>query len=246
VRNTLLVLAFVFSGPMSGNAALATEIALEFDEQPVFATVGPGAIDIDFARYAVDDVEVEIHALGDGFGYVLTGPDPAPDENVASGVSADGDIECGNQDNCNPFVATFSIALDAVGVDFIGVGNFAGGGAIIFSSGFFLDAWSGPDATGTLLASVADPGGAAVTPLPGGGYLLPASLSLVASGIRSIVFGATAITDEYVDPVNLSIVDRIRMIPVPEPATAGMVALGLIALSARGRARNQARAAAIH
>lgn len=26
---------------MSWNAALATEIALEFDEQPVFATVGP-------------------------------------------------------------------------------------------------------------------------------------------------------------------------------------------------------------
>jgi hypothetical protein len=169
-----------------------------------------------------------------GFGYVDTGG-ADPGENVAAGVHATGHIECGNQTDCDPFVATFSVLLDAVGVDFIGVGDFSGASIEIFSAGFFLQAFSGPNGTGTLLGTIADPGGIPVTPRAGGGFLLPASLSIVAPGIQSIVFGATALTDEDPDEHNLSIVERVRFTPVPEPGTAAMLALGLCAVASGRR-----------
>ena len=216
--------------------APATEIALEFDAQPGFALAGPGGSDMSFARYEVGELQVELSALGSGFGNVDPNSVP-PGANVAPFVNAAGFVTCGNQDDCEPFVASFSIALHAVGVDFIGVGDFSGGEAEIFHAGFFLQAWSGPDGTGTLLGQIGDPGGTPLVPRAGGGFLMPSGLSLTAPGIRSIVFGAEAVTDVE-DPGtthNLSIVERIRMAAVPEPATAALLALGLLGLAARAR-----------
>ena len=224
------------------SAAPATEIALEFDQQPEFALEGPGGSDMAFARYAVSGVEVELEALGSGFGYVDTFG-ASPGDNVAGGVDANGHMGCGNESSCNPFVATFSIALDAVGVDFLGVGDFSGGNPEILSSGFFLDAWSGPDGSGTLLGSVFDPGGAPGAPLPFGGFALPSSLSVLAPGIRSIVFGGSTLIRDATEDNNLSVVERIRMTLAPEPSPAALLSLGLAGVAWRRRSTRIARGA---
>jgi len=217
------------------SAASASEIALEFDQKPELALIGPGGTDMRFARYTVSGIGVELEALGSGFGYVETLGVGDPNEDVSADVVADGHTECGNQPDCNPFVATFSIALDGVGVDFLGVGDFSGGHPDILSSAFFLEAYSGPGGTGTLLASVVDPGGAPGADLPFGGSALPASLSLSAAGIRSIVFGGTTLARDEPDPHNLSIVERVRMSLAPEPSTGALLALGVGMLAVRRR-----------
>ena len=209
--------------------ASATELALEFDQQPVFALEGPGGSDLRLARYVVDGIEVELSALGSGFGYVDT--TGLPDENVAAGVVVNDQMECGNQPGCEPFLMNFSAVLDAVAVDFLGVGDFSGSDGDLFESTFFLFAYSGPDGTGTIVASGEHPGGPPGAPRSGGGFELPATLAAVAPAIRSIVFGSRTLSDGdgSLGIHNLAIVERVRM-TVPEPATLALVALGLLAL----------------
>jgi hypothetical protein len=224
---------------LTAAVASAAEFTLEFDAQPSFALAGPGLSDMSLARYGVGGFDIELSALGSGFGEVDPNDVP-PGGDIAAFVDANGFVACGNQDDCEPYIASFSVALDAVGVDFIGVGDFSGGEAEIFTASYFLEAWSGPDGTGTLLAQIGDPGGTPLIPRAGGGFLMPSCLSLVAPGIRSIVFGAEAVTD-IEDPGNthnLSIVERLHLTTVPEPSTAALLALGVIGLAARARTRD--------
>jgi hypothetical protein len=218
------------------SAASATEFALEFDQQPVFALEGPGGSDLRLARYVVGGIEVELTALGSGFGYVDTTALP-PGDDVSAGVIVNGQMECGNQPGCEPFVMNFSVELDAVAVDFLGVGDFSGSNGNIFESTFFLLAFSGPDGTGTLIRSSEHPGGPPGAPRSGGGFELPATLAAVAPTIRSIVFGSRTLSDGdgSLGTVNLAILDRVRM-TVPEPSTLMLVALGLLGV-ARARRR---------
>jgi hypothetical protein len=180
-------------------------------------------------------VDVEMHAQEGTFGFLELPPDydddlPA-DANVAAYVQRIG--ECGNDDTCDPFVVTFSAPLDAAGVDFLGADNLSGADNKIFSTEFFLEAWSGPNGTGTLLARVTDPG--PLLPAPVLDFVYPLSLTATVPGIRSIVFSAEALTEDYTSPVNLAILGSLRLTIVPEPASAALLALGLLLLGARRR-----------
>jgi hypothetical protein len=145
--------------------------------------------------------------------------------------------ECGNDDTCSPFVVTFSVPLDAASVDFLGAANLSGADNDILSASFFLEAWSGPNGTGTLLALVTDPGPSLPTPVNEFDY--PLSLTATVAGIRSIVFSAEALTVEYQhdpDPYkNLALVSTLRLTLVPEPCSGALLALGLALLGARRR-----------
>lgn len=134
-------------------------------------------------------------------------------------------INCGNTPDCTPYVADFSAVLLAVQVDLLGAQNTCGCGEEFPDPlTFYLRAYSGPSATGALLGEVVVDAS-----------LGPATLALDAppgSPIASIAFGAaTADNGECGgDCVNLGIADNLIATPVPEPATAALVALGLSAL----------------
>ena len=142
--------------------APATEIPIAIDAPSFALPLEVGTDSLRYARYDLaGGLTVELVAQdGDHFGYWDSGDyDPLPDESVAPFVEDVGD--CGNNDDCAPYVATFSTTVDGASIGWSGLLNASGSSASIESGSFFLEAWSGPDGTGTLLARVVDPGGPA-------------------------------------------------------------------------------------
>jgi hypothetical protein len=223
--------------PLLGGVASATEISVNF-ASPVFALGNDGSDSLRYARYETGGVTTELTTQGGGsFGYWNAGDlKLGPDDDVTPYIGSVDD--CGNHDACRPYVATFSVLLDGAAVRFFGVGNFSGSDADMLSASYFLEAWSGPNGTGTLLGRVTDPGGIIPSFVPGQTfYELPASLSISAAGIRSIVFAADVLTDsnDFDGPVNLASGVGLTITIVPEPTSGALLALGLVALAARRR-----------
>jgi len=145
-------------------------------------------------------------------------------------------INCGNQEDWSPYLADFSKPLSAAQVDLLGAINTCGcGDEFPDPILYYLDAYSGPQATGTLLGSVAIDAS-----------LGPATLALNAPGdqrIRSITFGATTVDNgESGGPcTNLGIADNLVVQQVPEPAGAVTFATGLLLLGHRLRPPRRGR-----
>jgi hypothetical protein len=211
--------------------ATATEILVDI-EAPTFAL---GSEDwLTYARYETGDVTTELTQLDDphmGYWEGYDHPEIGPGDDMSAFIEDVGD--CGNDDQCTPWVATFSVPLDAASVLFNGVANVSGSQAKIISATFFLEAWSGPNGTGTLLGSASDPG-FSLDP-PANDYTLhPVTVALSAPGIRSIVFGADTITTYHgTQHKNLSWLGSLELTVVPEPSTGVLLALGLVGLARR-------------
>jgi len=146
---------------------------------------------------------------------------------------------CGNSWACNPFVTNFSQGLDAISVDFQGVGT---GDASYIGDTFLyrISAYSGEFGTGDLLgtAEVLD------IPLPPGGsgalYLFPLTLSLSDIGqFRSVSISAWGMNHDDM-LTNLGRIDAIHA-SVPEPGTLGLFGAGLFAALWLRRSRRAAR-----
>jgi hypothetical protein len=140
---------------------------------------------------------------------------------------------CGNSPGCNPYLTNFSKPLDAISVDFQGVGT---GDSEYFGETFLyrISAWSGEFGTGDLLgtAEFLD------IPLPPGGsgvYLFPLTLSLSGIGeFRSV--SITALGRNFDDVLtNLGRVEAIHA--VPEPGTLALLGGALLAAAWARRAR---------
>lgn len=131
-------------------------------------------------------------------------------------------ISCGNTPDCTPYLADFSSALLDVQIDLLGAQNASGAGDEFPDPlTFYLRAYSGASASGDLLGEVV-----AAAPLG------PATLAFTApagSPIQSIVFGATTVDNGECggNCQNLGIADNLIATPIPEPATAALLALGL-------------------
>lgn len=139
-------------------------------------------------------------------------------------------ISCGNTPDCTPYLADFSLPLLDVSIELLAVANNCGCGSDDLTAvDYYLEAWSGPQATGNLL-------GGMVLPASGG----PATLSFTAAPgttIASILFGASTLDHGECDGLceNLGVADNLIATPVPEPATALLVVLGLLGLAANAR-----------
>jgi hypothetical protein len=146
--------------------------------------------------------------------------------NANNAIWFNGAYYCGNSRECNPFLTNFSQGLDAISVDFQGVGT----GDDWYTGDSFLyriSAYSGEFGTGDLLGTseLLD------IPLPPGGvgpYLFPHTLSLSGIGqFRSVSISAWGYnTDDVL--TNLGRIEAIHA-SVPEPGTLGLFGAGLLA-----------------
>jgi hypothetical protein len=226
----------LLSALLGGGVAGATEIPVGLESPDV--ALRSDTDGLRYTRYERQGVTIELETQGGGsFGFwnrrlVPGDPDVYPDD-VTPYVE---DVtDCGNDDQCTPYVATFSVPIAGARVGFYGVANFSGSSAEITSATYFLEAWSGPNGTGTMLDRVTDPGGSGF-PVPNGpnGIHLPANLVISTSGIRSIVFGADALTTYHgTQHVNLAWGVGLTLTIIPEPATGALMALGLLMLARR-------------
>jgi hypothetical protein len=117
-------------------------------------------------------------------------------------------------DNAAPFyLAGFSLPLDSVQVDLApALGGAPGPGLYEL----FLAAYDGPQGSGALLSRTSRDL-----------FLGPTTLSLVAPGTRSIVFGSVGLPGSgCLWCMNSAVADNIAVAPVPEPSSG---ALGLLA-----------------
>lgn len=141
----------------------------------------------------------------------------------------DGAIRCGNTSDCGAYLADFSVPLSSVSLEMFAA--FQDGHPVDAVLSLYLEAWSEAGATGELLGSVLLPG------------VVPATLAFSAlpgQSIGSIRFGASALVlgDSGCDPcVNLGAFDDLVATPVPEPASAALVMLGLTVCTAMRRHR---------
>lgn len=144
-----------------------------------------------------------------------------------------GDINCGNTSDCYPYLADFSEPLLSAQVEVLGVAENGGGAQFPFEIlQIYLEAWSEPGATGSLLGRIELPGA-----------LAPVVIAFTApdgTTIGSLLFGATTTDHGACHGAtcdNLAVIDNLLVTPVPEPSTSALLALGLVALAWRRRSR---------
>jgi len=235
-----LCAALVFAAP-------AFAVTFDFDflpdsagcALPVPAGGDDGSCDPDWvADWNAGTLESHTHTV-DGLTLTLTtteAPRSAPPHDQSGYVDwgyVGGQMQCGNVADCFPYLADFSAGLSGAQVDFLGVDA---EGDAVEPLLFYLEAYAGAGGSGALLASVSQAG-------PGPSAVL-ALTAPPGTEIRSLVFGVeSSCIDTDCDSLlqdNTGIVGQL-IVMVPEPASALLVALGVLALSARPRGRRALR-----
>ena len=269
IRSRLLLAGLVSLAALVASPAFATPALLwNFDDFPTAQqgnAVGDAVYPIDYgcgSSGVCTGTEIAFFAAGNGVNGTIsksidgvTGTFSRPNWQ-APGTYAEYDLlavgsvlSWGNTvpGSVHPYLADFSVGFTSAAVDLEGPYDL---GAPFGAYGAFLDMWSGPGGTGTLLARA--------EVLPGESYAGTLALDAPAgTTAHSLTFGRfrvgspSCVYEPYGSGLSFPCLyavqanaDDIRIAPVPEPGPAVAIAAGLLAIGAARRSSRSGSAIA--